>query len=401
MNQNNIYISFNNLSNHTQSLDSIVLSDWNNSLEFHGSVLSILLILTSALSLISSVICFIYINHFLQVNKINRLLLRVHGIELLCGLSIALIGHILMSYSHDIWTCFLSLSPSTVLAYMATNTCMCISGARYYTKLKATQSQVANTKQIRAFIIYNKMFSYLVQIVVNTLSYWFQIDVEFILCANIPTVENKDKLYIETLIAVLYYVPLMMHTLVSLFCEMRLKLLFNSERQNRIKSNQPDHLVPWRAVGANLDKNNIPQKSTYVFICSTILAFTAIFFYGMGVGSDDSIASRLNLQCTAILILTVYSIFYTPIILIFTHLHASNRRIFRQQPPAELQFHDIMTIPNIELSVDNSEEAECSVNPAQESAIYSNNHRHSALEAIVHSSDKIANVESFDEYFEG
>ena len=86
-----------------------------------------------------------------------------------------------------------------------------------------------------------------------------------------------------------------MHALVSVFCEVRLTLLFNSERQNRINSNQPDHLAPWRAVGTNLDENNIPQKSTYTFICSTILAFTAILFYGMGVKSDDSIASRLNL----------------------------------------------------------------------------------------------------------
>ena len=43
MNQNNIYIPFNNLSEHIKDLDSIVLSDWNNSLKFHGSVLSILL----------------------------------------------------------------------------------------------------------------------------------------------------------------------------------------------------------------------------------------------------------------------------------------------------------------------------------------------------------------------
>ena len=88
MNQNNIYIPFNNLSEHIKDLDSIVLSDWNNSLKFHGSVLSILLILTSTLGLISSVICFIYIKKFLQVNKINKLLLRVHGVELNFGFSI-------------------------------------------------------------------------------------------------------------------------------------------------------------------------------------------------------------------------------------------------------------------------------------------------------------------------
>ena len=99
--QNNNYIPFNNLSDHMKNLDSIVLSDCNNSLKFHGSVLSILLILTSILGLISSVICFIYIKKCLQVNKINKLLLRVHGVELIFGFSIALIGHILMSYSQN------------------------------------------------------------------------------------------------------------------------------------------------------------------------------------------------------------------------------------------------------------------------------------------------------------
>ena len=159
-----------------------------------------------------------------------------------------------------------------------------------------------------------------------------------------------------------------MHTLVSLFCEMRLKLLFNSERQNRVNTNQPDHLAPWRAVGANLDGNNIPQKSTYISMCTTMVTTTATIC-AMSFAGDDSIASKLNLQCTAILIITIYLIFHLPIILIFTHLHATYMRIFRQQPPAELQFHDIMTIPNIELSVHNSEEAECSVNPTQELSI--------------------------------
>ena len=92
--------------------------------------------------------------------------------------------------------------------------------------------------------------------------------------------------------------------------------------------------------------------------------------------------------------------FHLPTILIFTHNHTANMRIFRRQPPAELQFHDIMNIPNIELSVDNSEEAECSVNPTQELAIYSINRTNSALRYIVHS-DVTANVENFNECCEG
>ena len=400
MNQNNIYISSNNLSDHIKDLDSIVLSDWNNSLKFHGSVLSILLILTSTLGLISSVICCIYIKKFLQVNKINKLLLRAHGVELIFCFSIALIGHILMSYSQNIWTCLLSLTPATVLGCMATNTCMCISGIRYYTKLKAVQSQVVNAKKIALFIFYNKMFLYSMQMIVNTLSYWFQIDVEFTVCADIPMMEKQDTFHIKALVSVLYYVPLIMHIFVSVSCEVRLKLLFNSERQNRVNINQPDHLAPWGAVDTNLDENNIPQKSPCISICTIIVTYTAIFIYAISFSEDDSIASKLNLQCTAILIITVYSIFHLPIILIFTHNHTTNMRIISQQPPEELQFHDIMTIPSIELSTDNSEEAQCSVTPTQELAIYSINLTNSALKYIVHS-DTTANVDNLNDCCEG
>ena len=392
MNQNNIYICSDNLSEHTKSLDSIVLSDWNNSLKFHGSVISILLTLTSAIGLISSVICFIYINKFLQVNKINKLLMRVYGINLFCCHFMALIGHIMMSYSQNIWTCFLSLVPVTFLPHIATNTCMCISGIRYYTKLKAAQSQVVNSKQIVSIICYNKMILYSVQIIVTFLCYWFQIEVEFNICANIPMVKKQDTFYIEVLVGLLYYVPVITYIFVSVFCEVRLKRLFNSERQSRVNTNHPDHLAPWRAVGANLEENNIPQRSTYISICTTIVALTAETFYDVGFYSDNSISRRLSLQCTALLIFAVYSIFHLPLILIFTHNQTINLKIFHRQPPAELQFYDTMTIPNIELSFDNSEEAECSVNPTKKSAIYSINWKDAASRYIVHR-DAIANVE--------
>ena len=120
----------------------------------------------------------------------------------------------MMSYSQNIWTCFLSLVPVTFLPLIATNTGMCISGIRYYTKLKAAQSQFVNSKQIASIICYNKMILYSVQIIATFLCYWFQMEVEFNICANIPMVKKQDTFYIEVLVGLLYYVPVMTYIFV-------------------------------------------------------------------------------------------------------------------------------------------------------------------------------------------
>ena len=85
------------------------------------------------------------------------------------------IGHILLPFFQNIWSCFLSLVPTRLLYYMSTNTSMCISVIRYYTKFKAQKSQIVDSKHAFAFIKYNKMFSYLVFITACILLYWFRI----------------------------------------------------------------------------------------------------------------------------------------------------------------------------------------------------------------------------------
>ena len=285
-----------------------------------------------------------------------------------------LIGHILMAKIQNVWTCLLSLTPLTVLGYLASNTSMCLSGIRYYTKLKAEQSQTVNTRKVISFIKYNKIFSYLIQIIVNFLCYWFQIEVEFTLCANTPMISNEDNWHIVLIVCILHYVLYLIHIFTSLFFEVKLKLLFKTAKKNWLNLNRPDHLAPWRAVGANLDENNIPQKSTYILICFHALALMGISFYEGLFAVDDSLTSKLNHQCIALLIGSIWLIFHLPITLIFTYNHAYNLKILERQPPAELQYHGT-SIPDTNMPLENNEETDFSAITTWQSTIVRTNSR--------------------------
>jgi len=62
----------------------------------------------------------------------------------------------------------------------------------------------------------------------------------------------------------------------------------------------------------------------------------------------------------------------------------SNKKISQRQPPSELQFYDITAdIDREEFPNDHSEEAECSVNPASHSAIFTINVKSVATNFVV------------------
>ena len=156
--------------------------DWDPLPEISGSLLGTLLIVNAVLGLFIAILCYIYITYILHVNEINKLLLTLYVRELILCFCTVIIGHMILPFFQNIWTCSLSLTPTVVLYSMAANATMCISGIRYYTKLKAEQSQVVDPKHVITFIKCNKIFSYFVCMLVNILSFWFGIEVEFVVC---------------------------------------------------------------------------------------------------------------------------------------------------------------------------------------------------------------------------
>ena len=99
----------------------------------------------------------------------------------------------------------------------------------------------------------------------NFLCVWFQVGSEAIICANIPVQMQTNDLLLDMIIACLYFIPFFLHIIVAIYFDQKLKKIFKA--RNDIE-NQPNHLVPWHAVGANLEDQNIPQKATNISICS-------------------------------------------------------------------------------------------------------------------------------------
>ena len=180
--------------------------------------------LTAWIGLLSSLTCHIYVTYFLRVNKINKLLLRAYAGELILGFFAIIVGHMLLPFVQNIWTCLLSLTPTKVLSYLVTHTSMCISGIRYYTKIKAEKSEIVNPKHVITFIKWSKFVSYFIQLIQNILCFWYQIDVDFVLCANIHFYEKKSY-KIQFIPVLVYHVPLMLQILLAIVFELKSKQL--------------------------------------------------------------------------------------------------------------------------------------------------------------------------------
>ena len=87
---------------------------------------------------------------------------------------------------------------------------------------------------------------------------------------------QEDNWHIVLIVCILHYVLYLIYIFTYLFFEVKLQLLFKTAKKNWLNLSWPDHLAPWRAVGANLDEINIPKKSTHILICFHALALMGI-----------------------------------------------------------------------------------------------------------------------------
>ena len=126
--------------------------DWDPIPKVSGSLLGTMLIAVSIIGFLSSIMCLIYVKKFLYVNRINKLILKLYAIELILCFTTCLIGHMILPFFQNILSCFLSLSPPWILNHISTNTAMCISSIRYYTKYKAVQSEIVPPEYSISFI---------------------------------------------------------------------------------------------------------------------------------------------------------------------------------------------------------------------------------------------------------
>ena len=336
--------------------EALDIDHWDPLPEISGSLLGDLLISTSVFGCFISILCYVYITIKLCINEVNELLLKWHTIELILCFITILIGHITLAFVQNIYTCFLSLTPTILLWILAFNTSMCISGIRYYIKSKALQSKVVNPKILIIFITCTKIFCYFVFIVTNILAFWYGIEVEFVVCANKQISNEYIHLVLFPICALIFSL-----ILASIVFELKLKQLFKAEK--RRNSTQPVSLEPWRVVGQNLEANNIPQKSTYISIFWILCSILLLSIFEGLVAADESPAAELDFQCTMILVSTILLALYLPIILIFTFDHKNNNiEILTQQPPSELQFHEIRNNAKL-FPCEHFEEAEPTTNP--------------------------------------
>ena len=198
---------------------------------------------------------------------------------------------------------------------------MCISGIRYYTKLKAEKSEIVNPKHLITFIKWSKFVSYFIQLIQNMLCFWYQIDVEFVLCADMHFYEKKSYA-IQFFAVLIYHVPLMLQILLAIVFELKLIQLFEAEKRKTKNERKPDLSVPWRCTGANVKLRNIPQKSTYISVVWTMIIIAILSFFKYAMSKDDtSESNKLYFQCIGILIGCLLLLLHLPIILIFTFDH--------------------------------------------------------------------------------
>ena len=119
--------------------------------------------------------------------------------------------------------------------------------------------------------------------------------------------------------------------------------------------------------------------------------------YRMIKKQDGTLSTHLNLLCTWNLIVSILLVFHLPLILIFTFNHNFNLRFSQRQPPKELQFHDIVGNCNIDqFPDDQSNQAECSVDPRRQIGVFTINTKSSASKYEV-DRDAIADEQSYDE----
>ena len=126
-------------------------------------------------------------------------------------------------------------------------------------------------------------------------------------------------------------------------------------------------LTLWSDVGENLDSYQIPLKATYVSVLYTLFGLLAAILYTILASLNSEFVSKITFVSAPAFVLSIMCIFHLPIILRFMFNYEFAGIILNRQPPSTIQFHDVMDGTLDERS---SENGECNVNPAQQSAIF-------------------------------
>ena len=205
---------------------------------------------------------------------------------------------------------------------------------RYYIKLKATQFQIVERKKVITFIHYNKNISY-VLFVSFIIFYTFRLDVSFVVCTN----EQIENWHVKLVLGFIAVGIDLAQVLISIACETKLTKLFSDE-QSDSNSNHPNPAIPWRTVGANLEENRIPQKSTIISISWMLMIIIIILLnFKVVYTPDKTLASELNFQCIIVLIVSILTVIHLPIMMIFTINPNFDFGISHILPSLEPQFH--------------------------------------------------------------
>ena len=323
--------------------NSIIEWTIDQPVHFFGTIWSILLTISSILALLVSTSCLIFVHYYLQINPCIHSLLHWHAIELCFCNFLSIIGHLAMSFESraSVITCCLALSPITVIAYLQTNVHMSISTTRFHVIWKAERSEIINHGYLKVATLVNKSLSYFIMFLLNFVCVWFQVESEAITCAQVPNyLQNNDY---KMILDCFYFVPLLSHMIVAVMFDQKLKKIFKARSNNK---NQPINLVPWQAIGANLNEDNVPQRATNISIYMLIITIITAPLYYMGIEDLDS-----SLLYISLLHMSFGEVLHLPLTLMFTVKHTFELKKLRNvsQPPQELQFHDIFTIPINEL----------------------------------------------------
>ena len=207
--------------------------------------------------------------------------------------------------------------------------------------------------------------------VVNFLCMWFQVESEAFICASV-SVQTPNG-FLDAYIIFSYFGLGFLHLILAIFFNMKLKQIIEDRKKREKDSNQ---LVPWCVTSTNSEDVNIPQRAMYVSTSAMIFSAVGTAFYGISF-TGTNVVSNANLLFSSFLICSITLMVYLPLVLLFTVQHNRTielRKLFAQ-PPSELQFHNIATIPNDDESEfhadkDSYEGVECNVDTQNQIAVF-------------------------------
>ena len=299
------------------------------------------------------------------MNSITRFILKTYAMELIVCFTMNIIGYVMMAFSQDILSCNFFLAPSFLLGFLAANTSMLLSVSRCYVKKRAVESKFVNPKSIVTCIKNAKIICYIVLGIIYCCRLWFKAESLVIdECANVPFYEKNSNpfvLYVSRIFATVFALLLLIQFFASIASELTLKRIFDARRHNK----NDTVLTPWSDVGENLDSYQIPLKATYISVLYTLFGLLAATLYTILASLNSEFSSKIT--PAPAFVLSIMYIFHLPMILRFMFNYEFAGILLNRQPPSTIQFHDVLGETLDERS---SENGECTVNPVQQSAIF-------------------------------